>query len=111
MFIGGQATTTTPHQTIDNTLNVELKLHDLEGVDGGVIHEITMDPKWAAKMEGERFEIADLWTEYALGNWIVRVRKVQLVPAAQRDKHDQKHRVANNATKKNDQKWSSTLSS
>ena len=50
---------------MDNTVNVEVNLHNLQGVVGGVIHELTMDLKWAAKMEGERFEIADLWNEYA----------------------------------------------
>ena len=57
---------------MDSTVNVELNLHDLESVVGGVIHELTMDPQWAAKVEGERFEIADLWAEYASGNWIER---------------------------------------
>ena len=53
---------------MDSTVNVELNLHDLESVVGGVIHELTMDPQWAAKVEGERFEIADLWAEYASEN-------------------------------------------
>ena len=43
---------------MDSTVNIELNLHDLESVVGGVIHELTMDPQWAAKVEGERFEIA-----------------------------------------------------
>ena len=85
---------------MDSTVNVELNLHDLESVVGGMIHELTMDPQWAAKVEGERFEIADLWAEYASGNWIERVRKVQLVPTAQRDQPDQRQSVTNGATSK-----------
>ena len=69
VYIGGLASTTSL-QTMDNTVNVELNMHDFEGDVGSVIHELTMDPKWAAKVEGERFEIADLWAEYASGNWI-----------------------------------------
>ena len=95
--IGGQASTNSL-QTMDSTVNVELNLHDLESVVGGVIHELTMDPQWAAKVEGERFEIADLWAEYASGNWIERARKVQLVPAAQRDQHDQRQNITSGAT-------------
>ena len=83
---------------MDNIVNVELNLHDLESVVGGVIHELNMDPQWAAKVEGERFEIADLWAEYASGNWIERARKVQLVPAAQRDQHDKRQNMTSGAT-------------
>ena len=95
--IGGQASTNSL-QTMDSTVNVELNLHDLESVVGGVIHELTMDAQWAAKVEGERFEIADLWAEYASGNWIERARKVQLVTAAQRDQHDQRQYMTSGAT-------------
>ena len=64
---GGQ-TSTISLTAMDNTVNVELNVHALEGVVGGVIHELSMDPIWAAKVESERFEIADLWADYASGN-------------------------------------------
>ena len=61
-----------------------------------------MDPQWAAKVEGERSEIADLRAEYASG-WIERARKYELVLAAQRDQHDQRQNVTSGAT--SDQVW------
>ena len=94
---------------MDNTVNVELNVHALEGVVGGVIHELSMDPIWAAKVESERFEIADLWADYASGNWIEKARKQRLIPATEPDQHEPLNCIAQDANMRHNEEHSAVL--
>ena len=55
---------------MDSTVNVELNLHDLESVVGGVIHELTMDPQWLPrwKVSVSKSQISGLNTHQGIGS-------------------------------------------